>query len=66
MFSNNELNGEEFFNWINLFFIYIYNFESRRTEFFEKKKLLTSMFNAVYVTRSMKNMNTALFHFLFF
>ena len=38
MFSNNELNGEEFLNWIILFFIYIYNFESRRTEFFEKKK----------------------------
>ena len=37
MFSNNELNGEEFLNWVNLFFFKIYNFETMRTEFFEKK-----------------------------
>ena len=37
MFSDNELNGEEFLNWINLFLITIYNFETMRNEFFEKK-----------------------------
>ena len=37
MFCNNELNEEELLNWINLFFIKIYNFETMRTEFFENK-----------------------------
>ena len=37
IFCNNELNDENLLNWINLFFIKIYNFETMRTEFFEKQ-----------------------------
>ena len=70
MFCNNELNEEELLNWINLFliiFIKIYNFETMRTEFFDKQNFFDIDVSCqIYHEIDEKHEYSTVFYFLFF